>query len=403
MTLLVVLGFVVIATILGAVYLSLKSTRDDDEIPARGYGSKAGRGGITRAGGTRMGGHGSRAGRPAVSPSLADLVQSEPGDSGIPGRPGRRAADAPGPRSYPAARRSGDGHRPGRPQRPRLRMGRGRQDDDPWPAAGDDLSDEQFWAELSSGGPDAGTARFPGPDAGTARFPGPDAGTARFPGPDAGTARFPGPDVPAGDLPPAAQRGPGPASQERRGRDEPMRSRQPADSDPFAGASSLQHGGFSRRGGGAPGAPGPYSPRGQQPPPPGGRDPSMAETQALRRDTEGPGTPAGPGAAPPGGRRGPGRHSGGYRDGAYANGDARSYYGDAPAHGNGYSPAGPYPDPGYENAPGGHEFRGRDGWRAPPPDDGFPYSRQPYEDTGTRRRDRPYRGRYDRTDRDSRY
>src|SRR5579875_2335535 len=221
MTLLVVLGFVVIATILGAVYLSLKSTRDDDEIPARGYGSKAGRGGITRAGGTRMGGHGSR---------------------------------------------------PGRPQRPRLRMGRGRQDDDPWPAAGDDLSDEQFWAELSSGGPDAGTARFPGPDAGTARFPGPDAGTARCPGPDAGTARcpgpdagtarFPGPDVPAGDLPPAAQRGPGPASQERRGRDEPMRSRQPADSDPFAGASSLQHGGFSRRGGGAPGAPGPYSPRG---------------------------------------------------------------------------------------------------------------------------------------------
>src|SRR5579875_1563690 len=42
MTLLVVLGFVVIATILGAVYLSLKSTRDDDEIPARGYGSRPG-------------------------------------------------------------------------------------------------------------------------------------------------------------------------------------------------------------------------------------------------------------------------------------------------------------------------------------------------------------------------
>ena len=93
MTLLVVLGVVVIATILAALYLSLKSGRGDEPSPG-----DPGAGGPQARGGSRMGG----------SPSLAGRVRSMADRGKAAGSSPRRmtADDDDDVPDYVAARRS---------------------------------------------------------------------------------------------------------------------------------------------------------------------------------------------------------------------------------------------------------------------------------------------------------
>jgi hypothetical protein len=274
------------------------------------------------------------------------------GDGGEGSRSGRRRAG-----------------RAGKLQRPHLRMHRGRTDydDDPWPSADESegVSDEQFWADLSSDKPLATTARTAG---------GPD--QSRHPGDLAGQGSSE--PVPADDpAPPRGRRGrrreeeqpsgtePRPYQQpdsgsrtgsRRRGQGEPIRSEPSAEEDPLTSASFSRHAreasdSRSYR----------ASRESRRPASPDRPESSMADTQALMREQSGPGSP-GPGALGTGPRAARGTRrtpSNGERPGPGQSGPygAPTYPGGTP---DPY--AAPPRDP-YAGSPGGYQPPGRGGSR----------------------------------------
>jgi hypothetical protein len=301
---------------------------------------------------------------------------------------------APGSRSLPGPAGDGDDgddglsgrRRAGKPHKPRRRLARGKPDDDdaPWPSADvDGVSDEQYWAELSSDKPLATTARTAqsGDDAEQPWYP---EGGAADQGPS-GSVPAPVPaDAPRGrrgrrrgddglngtEVPQPDQE-PGAGSAARLGhrrRGEPVQSSRSAEEDPLTSAS------FSRHAREASDSRSYRASRDPQRPSPGGRRESPATdaqalmpTQAFRSPgpaTRGPaargtrGAPAGS-DLPPSGRPDP------YGNGAYRNGTrpADPYTGRTGGYGR----------PG--SGGGSRHAAGPDAARSPAPPDGQRHQR----------------------------
>lgn len=334
-----------------------------------------------------------------LSTPQPDFGAATPGPAGTDSHGGTRAAladgafsPAPGPRFLPgSAGDDGDDdlsgrRRAGKSRKSRRRLARGRLDDDDaqWPGAdADGVSDEQYWAELSSDKPLATTARTAqsGDDADQPWHP---EGSAADQGPSGSfSAPVPADAPPAGRgrrgrrrgddgrdgtevLPPDQEPefGAAAARQGRRRRGELVQSPRDAEEDPLTSAS------FSRYAREASDSRSYRASRDPQRPSPGGyREPSAADTQAMMptqalrapgpaaRGTATPSTWGAPAGSdlPPSGRRDP------YGDGAYRNGTR---------------PAGPYTERtagyGRPGSGGSRHAAGRpDAVRSPaPPPDG---------------------------------
>lgn len=334
-----------------------------------------------------------------------DADTATPGPVGTGSYGGARAAladgplsPAPGPRFLPSSSSADDGddgddgdgfprrRRAGKLHKPRRRLARGRLDDDeaPWPSADvDGVSDEQYWAELSSDKPLATTARtaqsgddtdqpWRPEDSAAGQGPsGPFSAPTPADAPSAGRGRrgrrHGGYGDDGGDgtevLPTDQEPEFGSAARQgRRRRGEPAPSPRNAEEDPLTSAS------FSRHAREASDSRSYRAPRDPQRPSPGSRRESpVADTQALMstqafrspgpagRGTAAQGTwgaPAG-GELPSSGRRDP------YGDGAYRNGTR---------------PADPYTERmgGYGRAGSGgsRHAGGPDAVRSPAPPDG---------------------------------
>lgn len=386
-----------------------------DPSPRGGYpGAPRGRYPDAAAGDVTVANHAYGRADPGPVAEQAGLGIPEPGfgaatpgpagtdSSGTDSYGGTRAAPAdgpfsptPGPRFLPSSAGDDDGgdgddglpkrRRAGKLHKPRRRQARGRleeDDDAPWPGADvDGVSDEQYWAELSSDKPLATTARTAqsGDDADQPRSPGGSAADQRPSGPFSAPVQADAPsaargrrgrrrgddgrdgtEVPLPDQEP--EFGSAAARPGRRRRSEPVQSPRNAEEDPLTSASFSRHareGSDSRS----------YrASRDPQRPSPGGRRESpaadtqaMMPTQAFRSPGPAPrGTPAGgtwgaPAGSdlPSSGRRDP------YGDGAYRNGTR---------------PAGPYTERtggyGRPGSDGSRHAAGPDAVRPPAPPDG---------------------------------
>ncbi len=192
MTLLVVLGFVVIATILAALYLSLRSARGGERASAMSAGGGSARGREARGG--------SRSER---SPSLAGRLRGMAGRDKSAAAPGRRAGhdigDRQGSRDYGPSRMREGADRADRNGLVAAGAGRGPRDprstgpQSPGPRPSGPRSPRFTPADPGAAGPGPGNGPVNGPVNGAANGTGPRRGAApEFPADDTDPAFRPG-------------------------------------------------------------------------------------------------------------------------------------------------------------------------------------------------------------------
>src|SRR5579875_3428312 len=290
---------------------NLRYGADDRNSPA-GRPGRTGRAGERGSGAARSAGRaGSRAGRDQLDTDPA-LRADSPFPPAADPRPGSGGDDGDRDESRGTRRRVG------KIQRPHIRLRREKPDydNDPWPGAeeeGDGVSDEQFWADMSTDKPLATTARTAQAGAGT-DWPGQADAPGQGPaGDDPGnpaTAEFADRPAPArgrrgrrrdaaessGTEPnPYQGTDSAPPAGGRRRKDDSGRRSRDAEEDPLTSAS------YSRYAREANDSRSYRSARESRRPGAHGRpDSTMADTQALMRGgPDGPGAPGTPGFGPP--------------------------------------------------------------------------------------------------------